>query len=219
MEDVRRFHGKRTIYVYLEIRIFRKQSFRLDPPHIIKHLLCTSNGECRNHQIASLRKGCIDHLGKFDCVIRRGFMVSITVGRLHDHIIRVLDKLRILDERPVVISDISGESKLHRLVIFRHPDFNGRGSEQMPRIDKANGQTLTDFNPVMILTRHKMFEHPLCIFHVVHRCHFRFTGTSCFTVSPFCLKFLNVRGILEHNITQFTGCLCCKNPAPESMIV
>ena len=146
-------------------------------------------------------------------------MIAVAVCRFHNDVIRILDKFRILDEWTAVVSDISRKSQLHRLVILCYPDFNGRRSEQVSGIYKTHGQPLTDLNLIMIFARHKMLKYSLRIFHVVHRRYFRLTGTSRLTVSPLRLKFLNMCGILKHNITQFAGCLCRKNLSPESVII
>ena len=89
----------------------------------------------------------------------------------------------------------------------------------MSGIDKPDRKSITDLDLIMILAGNEVLQYPHRIFHVVHRCHFRLTCTACLTVSPLCLKFLNVSGIFQHNITELTGGLCGKDFPPKSMIV
>ena len=130
-----------------------------------------------------------------------------------------MDVFWIFDQWPVSISDITGKDQLSALSLFGHPHLNGRRTKQVSGINKANRESLTDFNLLIVGTFHEMFQNTLCILHIVHRCHFRLTCTACLTVSPLCLKFLNVSGIFQHNITEFTSCFRCKNRSSKPMIV
>ena len=44
-------------------------------------------------------------------------------------------------------------------------------------------------------------------------------GTSCFTVTPFCLKFLNMSTVAEHNAAQVTGGKGRDNAAFETIFI
>ena len=89
----------------------------------------------------------------------------------------------------------------------------------MSGIDKPDRKSITDLDLIMILAGNEVLQYPHRIFHVVHRCHFRLTGTPRLTVSPLRLKFLNVCGILEHDVTEFTGCLRREYLPPESVAI
>ena len=124
------FHRQRAVNINLKIREFRQQALRLDASHIVEHLLGSPHRKSRDHEISSLGKGCIHHLCQFYRVIRRHLMGTIPIGRLHDHIIRILYVFRILDERPVSITDIAGKyqfSGLRFLSLFtlRNPHLDG----------------------------------------------------------------------------------------------
>ena len=136
------FHRERTVHIHLKILEFRKQILRLDPPDKIQHLLRTSHRERRYDQIAASRKRIADHAGKLHGIIRRCLMRAVTVGRLHDHVIRRCKILRILDERAVPRSDVSGKydlALLHTLSsVLSDPHLNTGRSKQMPRIHKPD---------------------------------------------------------------------------------
>ena len=219
MKDICCLHCKRAINIYLKILILRQQIFCFDPTHIIEHFLCTSNGKCRNDQITSLCKCRIDYFSKFNCIIRWCIMIPIAISRFHNDIIRIMNVFRIFDQWPVSVSNIAGKDQFSTLSFFRYPHLNGGRSKQMSGINKANGKSLTDLNLLIIGTFHEMLQNSLRIFHVIHWCHFRLACTACLTISPLCLKFLNVSRIFQHNIAEFTSCFRCKNCSSKPMIV
>ena len=51
------------------------------------------------------------------------------------------------------------------------------------------------------------------------RLHLTAAGTLCLPVAPFCLKFLYMCGIFEHDRTQLIGCLCAVDPPAKTVCI
>jgi len=141
-ENICCFICKRAIYKHFKIIMPVNKAFCFYLSDKIQHLLRTSHRERRYDQIAASRKRIADHAGKLHGIIRRCLMRAVTVRRLHDHVIRRCKILRILDERAVPRSDVSGKydlALLHTLSsVLRDPHLNTGRSKQMPRIHKPD---------------------------------------------------------------------------------
>ena len=88
------------------------QALLLYMPDKIKHLLGPAHCEGRDYDIASPIQGALDNVSKLSHMIQPLFMMSVTVSGLHDHIIGLLDVLRIPDEGLVLVSYVSGKYDL-----------------------------------------------------------------------------------------------------------
>ena len=107
-EYLRCLNRKRAVKIHIKIFILRKKMPLFDLPDKIKHLLSSSNGKRRNHNIASPVKRLFDNPGKISEIIRFFCcMYPVSVSRLHNDIIRRLCITWIFNDRLVYISDIS----------------------------------------------------------------------------------------------------------------
>src|SRR3990172_4189935 len=71
----------------------------------VYQLLGSADGECRNEKTATLRRGLSDHVTQLSFRFLR--MHTIAVGRLDEQPIRALDRLRVLQYRPVITTQVA----------------------------------------------------------------------------------------------------------------
>ena len=219
IKDRRCFICQRTVYIDFEVIVSMHASFFLDLTDKIQHFLRTSDCKRRNDYTSSTVKGMLDHFGKHCYIIRAFTVASVTVSGFHDYIICIMEIDRIFDQWLIQVTDIAGEDYFLFFVIFLNDDLNARRSKEMSGIYETYADSLGRFNGFFVRTRNKILDNAHGIFHSVSRHKFRFSLTTSFTVSPFCLEHLNVGTVSKHNVTKVAGSLCCINRSLKSFCV
>ena len=90
-------------------------------------------------------------------------------------------------------------------------------TSQMPHIGKSDPDSFTEFNFLIIITGLKQCDSIDGILYGIKWLYLRLTGSFALSVAPLCLKFLNVRTVSQHHITEIRGCKRRYNPAFESI--
>ena len=147
-------------------------------------------------------------------------MQSVTVCRFHHNIIGFLGKPGIFDQRLCRISDIAGKYNflLHTVLIDPHL-YAGR-AKQMTDIGKADIDSLTQTDLLIIGTRNQTFDRTVSILHGIERfCRFVIGTSLRLPVLPLRLLHLDMGTITQHDTAQVRGCLCCKNLSSESSCI
>ena len=219
IKDRRCFICQRTVYIDFEVIVSMHASFFLDLTDKIQHFLRTSDCKRRNDNASTTVKSMLDHFGKHCYIIRAFTVASVTVSRFHDYIICIMEINRILDQWLIQVTDIAGEDYFLFFVIFLNDDLNARRSKEMSGIYETYADSLGRFNGFFVRTRNEVLNDTHGIFHGVCRNKFRFSLTTSFTVSPFCLEHLNVGTVSKHNVTKVAGSLCCINRSLKSFCV
>ena len=219
IKDRCRFICQRAVDIDLKVIVSMHASFSFNLTDKIQHFLCTANCKRRNNYASSTVKGMLDHFGKHCHIIRSVAVTSVTVSRFHDYIICIMEINRILDQWLVQVTDIAGEDYFLFFVIFLNDDLNARRSKEMSGIYETNADSFCRFDGFFIRTRNKILDNTHGIFHGVCRNKFRFSLTTSFTVSPFCLEHLNVGTVSKHNVAKVAGGLCCINRALKTFCV
>ena len=78
-----------------------------NPSHEIEHFLGTANGKCGNNKITATGKSGSHDLSQLNGIIGRCIMKPVSIGRLDNYIIGVLNEIRILNKRAVAISQVT----------------------------------------------------------------------------------------------------------------
>ena len=219
IKDRCRFICQRAVDIDLKVIVSMHASFSFNLTDKIQHFLCTANCKRRNNYASSTVKGMLDHFGKHCHIIRSVAVTSVTVSRFHDYIICIMEINRILDQWLIQVTDIAGEDYFLFFVIFLNDDLNARRSKEMSGIYETYADSLGRFNGFFVRTRNKILDNAHGIFHSVSRHKFRFSLTTSFTVSPFCLEHLNVGTVSKHNVAKVAGGLCCINRALKTFCV
>ena len=214
-----RFICKRTVHINFEIIVSVNASFFFDLTDEIKHLLRTSYRKGWNHNTSPAIKGSLDHLTQKSYIIRTVTMASVTVGRLHHDIIRIVKVYRIFDQRLIEISDITGKNNLFLFAVFVDDHFNACRSKQVSGIDKTYTDTFRRCDRLFIWTRNKILQDTHCIFHRICRYKLRLALTTSLTVTPFCLEHLDMGAVSKHNVTEMAGRLCRINRSLKTFCI
>ena len=87
----------------------------------------------------------------------------------------------------------------------------------MPGVNECYVYSLRDCYFLIIVMRNKQRQSLFDIGHGVKRNILLAAGPFCLAVSPLRLRFLNVRGIAEHNAREFRGRACQMNRAAKAL--
>ena len=219
IKDRCRFICQRAVDIDLKVIVSVYTSFFFNLSDKIQHLLRTSDCKRRNDNASSTVKGMLDHFGEHCHIIRTVTVTSVTVSGFHDYIICIVEIDRVFDQWLVQITDIAGEDDFFLFAIFLNRDLNTCRAKKVAGIYKANADSFCRFDGFFIRTRNKILDNTHGIFHGVSRNKFRFSLTTSFTVSPFCLEHLNVGTVSKHNVTKVAGSLCCINRALKTFCI
>ena len=92
-----------------------------DLSYEIEHFLSPANGKGRNNKISSGVKRFLYYPCQIVIVIGLRAMQAVAVGGFHNNIIRLVRIFRILYERLIGVSYVSGEHKRPCYPVFRKP--------------------------------------------------------------------------------------------------
>ncbi len=123
-------------------------------------------------------------------------MHPVTVGRLHDHIIRFFCGCGILQQRLMLVADIAGKYDLLRIAVLCQPDFDAGRPQQMSDIRETDLHALAHFYDRIVMTGNQSADHAVRILHGIQRFHHCIVGrTFCLAVLPLCLSTLDMRTV------------------------
>ena len=135
-------------------------------------------------------------------------VVTVPVGGLHDHIIRLGENAGILDQRPVPLADVSRKDHPVRGAVFGHQQLDHRGTQDVPRVVKHSGKHVIDPNRLVVANSVEQRQRPIHILFRVKR-DFRMTAASPFLTMPTALVFdvfhLDAGRIMQHHVRQVDG--------------
>ena len=143
-------------------------------------------------------------------------MEPVPIGGFHDNIIGFLRIRRILNERLVFISNVSGKDNFLRYILFGCPNLDTCRSKEMPNICKTDLYPLTDLNHPVVFTGNDPADDIVCILHGIKRLDRRIVRTPLrLTVLPLRILHLDMRAVTKHDTTKVRGCFRCQDLSPE----
>ena len=208
-------HRQRTVHVNRKIKGY--QPVRLDLTDKVEHFLGAPHGKGGDHQISAPGERSLDDFRQGFYIVRRRLVLPVAVGRLHDHVVRLLHIAGVLDQRLVQVPDVPGKYDFFLRFPFRQPDFNAGGAKQMSHIHKADFDSLLQSNYLIIRAARQMLDQPQGVLHGVGRNVIRLPGPAVFLGAPFRLHHLNVGAVAEHDIAEIRRGLCGVHRSPESV--
>ena len=192
--------------------------FFFDLAEEIQDLLRTSDRKGRNHHVTATVKGRLQNFRQLLNVIRTLFGVKpVSIGGFHDNIISFLRIRRILNERLVFISNVSGKDNFLRYVFFRCPDLNTGRSQEMTYICKTDLHPFTNLNHPVVLAGNNPSDDIICVLHGIKRLDQRIVRASLrLTVLPLRILHLDMCAVPKHNTAKICRCFRCQDLPPES---
>ena len=192
IEDLRCVDSERAVHIDREAGEIRNQIFLLDLPDIIQDDLRPAYCESRDHHISSPVEGLRNNFCQIlDNVNVIFLMDPVSIGGLHDHIIRLFRQLGILEERLALIAKVSAEADA-----FAGAEYFVIGVAD-EEFDRLHG-----------------------VFHgidglIALSVHF----SLCLLVSPLRLHRLDVRRVTEHNIAEARRRFRGKDLSSEAVVI
>ncbi|MPN47474.1 hypothetical protein SDC9_195076 [bioreactor metagenome] len=114
------------------------ESIRFNTPDKIEKLLRTPHGKGGDDHAAAAIKCRLQNIRKGPGIVRRGIVYAVAIGGFHHDIVRFVNQGRIAQQRLICVPNIAGEDHLALFAVFVNPDFDIGGTQQMPRVGKAN---------------------------------------------------------------------------------
>ena len=151
-----RLDGQRAVHIDRESVMSGDKALFLDLTDKVEDLLGPAHCKGRDHNVSVTVQGPLDDLRELLDMLVGPVVGTVTVGTLHYHIVGLIRVLRILDQRFVLVSDITRENNLLLYAVLIDPDFNGCGSKQVSHIRKPYFQSVADRQDITIMAWHEM---------------------------------------------------------------
>ena len=177
----------------------------LDLPQEVEQLLGAAHGKGGNDDVAAPGKGVVDELGQGLHIALRDFMVPVAVGGLHDHIVGLVQKLRIADDGLVDIAQVAGKDQLFSDATLCGPDLHHGGAQKVPRVPEADAHTVAQVQDLAVLCGEELLKGGLGVGHSVQGLHRRPAGALALLVLPLRVALLDEGGVPQHDRHQLTG--------------
>ena len=169
-EDPRGLDGERAVHIHREVTVSPDQLALFDLPDKIQNLLCSANREGGDDHVSAAIQGFLDTRGQLCHIIHPlGAVEPVAVGGFDHEIIRLLDMLRVLQDRLVGVAHISAEADFPSLSILLQPDLDGRGAQKVAYIRHADADGFVDLDRLAVGAGAKLFQDSLRVFHGVDR--------------------------------------------------
>ena len=141
-----------------------------DLPDKIQNLLCSANREGGDDHVSAAIQSFLDTRGQLCHIIHPlGAVEPVAVGGFDHEIIRLLDMLRVLQDRLVGVAHISAEADFPSLSILLQPDLDGRGAQEVAHIRHADADGFVDLDRLAVGAGAKLFQDSLRVFHGIDR--------------------------------------------------
>ena len=86
-------------------------------------------------------------------------VMAVSVGALHDHVIRLVNVLGIADQGLVLVADIAGKDDFLRHAVFGGPDLDGRRAQKMAHVRETQGDIAVQLEHLAVSHPFKQFQH------------------------------------------------------------
>ena len=215
-----RLNGHGAVHIDGEISVAGDQAPLLDLPDEVQHFLGAAHGEGGDHQVAALIQGGLDAAGQGrDIVHPLCAVVPITVGGFDHQILCVLHRLGVPEDGLVQVAHIAAEAELPGLAVFREPDLNGGGAQQMAHIGEADADAVIHLDNLAVGAGDHALHQPGHVLQVIQGLHLRPAVSQGFAAFPLRLGHLDVGAVTQHNVAQGAGGGGGIDRAPEALLI
>ncbi len=114
MEDRGRLDSERAVHIDREAVVPLHQPVLLDMTDQVEQLLRTSHRKRRQNDIAPTVQRLLDNACQVGHMVVNLAMQTISVGGFHHDIIRLVNVVRVADQRLLIVADVAGEHDLLR---------------------------------------------------------------------------------------------------------
>ena len=194
--------GQRRVDVNREIRVGLHQLLILDLPDEVQQFLGAAYGEGGNHHVAALGHGIIDDLCQILGVAPHLGVVAVTVGGLHDDVVRAPEVAGVPDDGLIHIAQVAGEDQLLGDAVLRSGHGDAGAAQQMPCVVKADADALAQFHILAVFAGGDVLLHIFRILNGIQRLHLGGAGTGRLAVFPLGVGLLNVGGVQQHDVHE-----------------
>ena len=217
-EDAGGFGGQRAVNVDREVAVSFDKAFFLDLPQKIQHLLRAAHRKAGHHHVAAPVKGALQNFCQFCHIVRPWGVVAVTVGGLHEHIVRLLDISRVLYDGLIQIADIAGEHQLCGGAALGDPQLYAGRAQQVPHVHEPRFDARGKLDTLAVLHTPEQAAGGFGILYGVHGLHRLCAGALALAVFPLGFKLLNMRRVPQHDAAQLHGGDGGVDPAPEAIV-
>ena len=217
-EDAGGLGGQRAVNVDRKIAVSLDKAFFLDLTQKIQHFLRAAHRKAGHHHVAAPVKGTLQDFSKLCHIIGLWGVAAVAVGRLHKHIVCLLDIGRVFYNGLVQIADIAGEDQLCGGAALGDPQLDAGRAQQVAHIHKPCLDARGKLDALAVLHTQEQAAGGLGILYGVHRLYRLCTGALALAVFPLGFKLLNMRRVPQHDAAQLHGGDGGVDPAPEAVV-
>ena len=177
----------------------------LDLADEVQKLLRAAHGERRDDDVAALAERLVDDLRQLVGVAPHLGVVAVAVGGLHHHIVRLLQKLRVADDRLVDVADIAGENErlVHATLVKLERD--ARAAEQVARVGEHRRHALAQLDRLTVLAGGDELKDIHRVLGGIERLDRLAARALTLAVAVLGVALLNMSGVEQHDAHEVGG--------------
>ena len=132
-------------------------------------------------------------------------MQPVAVGALHHHVVGLGEKLGVADDGLVGVADVAGKDQFLLHLPLPHPQLDGGGAQQVPRVLKPGPHPVGDLHKLAVAAGGQQGQDPLRVLHGVEGLHPLVAGAATLAVFPLGVHLLDVGAVAQHDGEEATG--------------
>ena len=168
----------------------------------VEELLSPPYRESRDDDIAACALGFLQNRSQLVLRFSVAYVESIPVSGLHDEVVRLLDDLRVADDRLVGLAHVAAEEHLDLLALLLEPQFQEGRTQDMPGIVKDNGHAGGQLRGLGIVQRLEQPDRFASIVLIIQRLDAVLPRPSGLARTPLRFHLLDVGGVEQHDLSQ-----------------
>ena len=182
------------------------KAVHLDLADEIQNLLRAAHGEGGDDEVAAPIQHALDAVGKVLQIVHVRFLVvAVAVGALGEHVVRLTEILRVVDEGLVEVADVPGKDHLFRDAALGQPDLDAGGAHQVAGVHIADDDALGHMDLLAVGEGAQVGDGGLCVLQGVVRRGLLRARAAGLAGLPLRVRLLDVGAVAQHDLAEVAG--------------
>ena len=174
----------------------------VEAPQVVDQVLGAADGEGRDQHVAAILVGLLQDAEKFFERVVAAAVVAVAVGGLHQQHVGLFENRRAAHQRRAVVAQVAGEHQAPSAAQVVDIQLDDGRAEDVPGIVQGHADPGHHFLALLVAQRSALAQHLVGVIAGVQRGDGLLAAPGAPLVLPLGVLFLQVRGIVQHQLKQ-----------------